>query len=148
MYIMFLTPLVGKENSEVHDMVLCEVVKSTINDLTGKWLSSRKYATTRLPKARALLTQAMKDGNFDKFIDSRLPRDYNDSEMVRMKSCAQVYMLSAWQKQMKRKEAMCCRRGLSFLVGISAILSYMLLWILAILLNQMARSNSWTRSPR
>nr|GEY42791.1 hypothetical protein [Tanacetum cinerariifolium] len=30
--------------------MVAQVVESVINDLTGKWLSSRKYAATRLPK--------------------------------------------------------------------------------------------------
>ncbi|GJU04812.1 hypothetical protein Tco_1121242 [Tanacetum coccineum] len=52
-----------------------EVVESAINHLTGKWLRSRKYAAIRLPKARALLTRVMEDGNFDKFIYSRSPKE-------------------------------------------------------------------------
>ncbi|KAL4589640.1 hypothetical protein LXL04_002548 [Taraxacum kok-saghyz] len=38
--------------------------------------------------ARPLLTRAMDDGNFDMIADPRLQKDYNQSEMARMVSCA------------------------------------------------------------
>ncbi|GJX01271.1 hypothetical protein Tco_0185184 [Tanacetum coccineum] len=65
----------NKSSKDENPTSIERVVESAINHLTGKWLRSRKYAAIRLPKARALLTRAMEDGNFDKFIDSRSPRD-------------------------------------------------------------------------
>lgn len=37
---------------------------------------------------RPLVARAVDDGNFDLIVDSRLPWDYNHSEMARMVSCA------------------------------------------------------------
>nr|GEU92216.1 proline-rich receptor-like protein kinase PERK1 [Tanacetum cinerariifolium] len=61
--------------------------------------------------ARPLLTRAMEDGNFDPIVDSRLPRNYNHSEMARMVSCAAVCVRHSARRRPKMSQVVRALEG-------------------------------------
>ncbi|MFS7945128.1 putative protein kinase RLK-Pelle-PERK-1 family [Helianthus anomalus] len=61
--------------------------------------------------ARPLLTRALEDGNFDAIVDSRLPRDYNPSEMARLVSCAAVCVRHSARRRPKMSQVVRALEG-------------------------------------